>query len=63
MWSDSFLRPDFISKLLVKDNRSRLSAVQCLQHPWLASGAANAAAQLATGAKMAEYNDARRKGL
>ena len=56
---------DFIQKLLVKDNRARMTAEQCAAHPWLknVAGASSGTASLATGEKMAQYNDARRKGL
>ena len=54
---------DFISKLLVKDNKARLTATQCLAHPWLAKTGALAQTTLTTGNKMGEYNDKRKKGL
>jgi len=35
---------DFINRLLVTDPRGRMSAAECLEHPWLKSGPSGAAA-------------------
>eukprot|EP00019_Armaparvus_languidus_P005841 CAMPEP_0168599418 /NCGR_PEP_ID=MMETSP0420-20121227/12059_1 /TAXON_ID=498008 /ORGANISM="Pessonella sp." /LENGTH=359 /DNA_ID=CAMNT_0008637079 /DNA_START=29 /DNA_END=1105 /DNA_ORIENTATION=+ len=55
---------DFIQKLLVKDNRSRMTAEQCLTHPWLQklNDGSMAATSLQTGAKMGDYLEKRQKG-
>jgi len=53
---------DFIKKLLVKDNRARMTAQQCAQHPWIKNaGADKGGAALNTGNKMTEYNAKRKQ--
>jgi calcium/calmodulin-dependent protein kinase I len=51
---------DFIKKLLVKDNRARMTAQQCAQHAWLKSAPTGGAA-LNTGNKLGDYNAKRKQ--
>ena len=54
---------DFIRKLLVKDNHQRMTAEQCIQHPWLQKANKGDTATLATGNRLGEYAQQRKQGL
>eukprot|EP01114_Cavostelium_apophysatum_P001040 TRINITY_DN1089_c0_g1_i1.p1 TRINITY_DN1089_c0_g1~~TRINITY_DN1089_c0_g1_i1.p1 ORF type:complete len:345 (-),score=100.48 TRINITY_DN1089_c0_g1_i1:89-1123(-) len=54
---------DFIRKLLVKDQKARYTAAQCLAHPWLSGEFSGSGAELANGTisdKMKSYNEQRK---
>jgi len=55
---------DFVRKLLIKDPGKRMTAAECLQHPWLNGTTTHGTSALADGkigGKMKDYNDSRKQ--
>jgi len=61
VWDDiSDMAKDLIKKLLVKDPEQRLSAKQCLKHPWIAGQAVNTDVK-GSLIRLQKYNETRKK--
>jgi serine/threonine protein kinase len=54
---------DFISSLIVRDPRSRLTAIKCLEHPWLNLEIQTTKSALLVSQSMQEYNKQRKINL